>query len=97
MESEQAVAILGALAHETRLAVFRTLVRAGEPVPAGALLHEVDVPATTLSFHLKALKEAGVVSCRREGRSLLYAADMSTMGGLLRFLTEDCCRGLTKK
>lgn len=74
--------------------MFRALVRAGKAVPAGRLAESLEVSPTTLSFHLKELKNSGVVSCERSGRSLLYSADFSTMRELLDFITHDCCRGL---
>jgi len=83
---------LGALAQESRLAVFRLLVRRGPAgLPAGEISERVGVPPTTLSFHLAQLSHAGLVSSRREGRSILYAADYEAMQGLLDFLTENCC------
>ena len=95
MEKQDAIAALAALAHETRLDVFRLLVRAGsEGLAAGALADALGVPAATLSFHLKELKSAGVVDCRREGRSLIYSPNFEAMDGLLRFLTENCCEGV---
>jgi ArsR family transcriptional regulator len=98
MEKQDALAVLGALAHETRLDVFRLLVRAGgEGLAAGALADALDVPAATLSFHLKELKNAGVVECRREGRSLIYAPSFPTMSALLAFLTRNCCEGVPRR
>jgi DNA-binding transcriptional ArsR family regulator len=94
MEIKAAVRLLGALAHETRLQLFRTLVRAGGPVSAGKLAEVLDVLPTTLSFHLKELKAAEAIVCRREGRSLLYAANFAGMSTLATFLAEDCCGGL---
>lgn len=95
METELAVDALAALAQPTRLEIFRRLVQAG---PAGATPGELaallDVPPSTLSFHLKELRGAGLVVRRREARSLRYAADFPRMGELLGFLTEQCCRGL---
>ena len=94
MEKKDALAALAALAQETRLDVFRLLVRAGgDGLAAGAIGEAVGVPGATLSFHLKELKSAGVVDCRRDGRSLIYRADFGAMNDLLRFLTEHCCRG----
>lgn len=96
MEAQDAIAALAALAQETRLDAFRLLVRSGpEGMAAGAIAEAVGVPAATLSFHLKELKSAGVVTCRREGRSLVYAPDFGAMNALLGFLTENCCRGTT--
>lgn len=94
MESKHAVAALSALAHENRLAVFRLLVRAGpDGVAAGEIAAELDVPNTTLSFHLNQLRHAGLVSFRRSGRSLIYAAEYESMNDLLAYLTENCCQG----
>ncbi|MCI0585970.1 MAG: helix-turn-helix domain-containing protein [Planctomycetes bacterium] len=95
METRDALGALAALAHATRLAVFRALVRAGPAgVPAGALSQRLAVPPATLSFHLAALARAGLVASRREGRSIRYAADFRAMRALVDFLTEDCCAGL---
>jgi DNA-binding transcriptional ArsR family regulator len=94
MEKQDAIGALAALAHETRLDVFRLLVRAGAAgLPAGAIADALAVPSATLSFHLKELKNAGVVDCRRAGRSLIYRADFEAMNALLGFLTENCCEG----
>ncbi len=94
MEKQQVLAALGALAQETRLDVFRLLVEQGpEGLPAGDIARALELPPATLSFHLKELKSADIVSCEREGRSLLYAANFPRMQELLRFLTDNCCRG----
>ncbi len=94
METKEVVQVLGALAQETRLDAFRLLVEAGpEGLPAGDIADELGVPAPTLSFHLKALLHADLVSSRREGRSLVYAPNFPTLNGVLGFLTENCCRG----
>ena len=94
MKSTNALSILGALAHETRLDAFRLLVRAGpEGLPAGDVGERLGIPSATLSFHLKELKNAGVVRCRRVSRSLIYSPDFATMNALLGFLTEQCCEG----
>jgi ArsR family transcriptional regulator len=94
MEKQDVLAALGALAQETRLDVFRLLVTAGpEGLAAGAIASQLGVPTPTLSFHLKELRNAGIVTCRREGRSLLYAPDFGTMDALLGFLTRNCCQG----
>ncbi len=95
MEMEDAVDALTALAHETRLDVFRLLVQAGpDGLAAGVVADALDVPSATLSFHLKELKRAGVVSCRREGRSLIYAPNFDAMNALIQFLTLNCCEGV---
>jgi DNA-binding transcriptional ArsR family regulator len=97
MEILTAVAALSALAQETRLALFRRLVRAGpQGLAAGALARDLDVAAPTLSFHLKELKHAGLVRVERDGRSLRYRPDFAAMNALLRFLTEHCCEGAAR-
>lgn len=94
MEIKDAVTALAALAQETRLAIFRYLVRVG---PGGAIVgdirNELDIPNATLSFHLATLKHAGLVLCRREGRRLFYCAHYDGMRDLLLYLTQDCCAG----
>ncbi len=94
METKLAIDALQSLAQETRLAVFRLLVRAGaEGLTAGEIAVALDVPAPTLSFHLKHLCHAGLIDCRREGRSLWYRASFTTVRDLLAYLMEDCCQG----
>lgn len=89
-----AVEALSALAQETRLSVFRLLVRAGtEGMPAGEIASEVGVRPNTLSTHLTILETAGLLGSRRDGRSIIYAADYGRMRELLGFLMEDCCAG----
>ena len=95
MEKQDALAALAALGHETRLDAFRLLVRAApDGLSAGALADALDVPSATLSFHLKELKSAGVVTCRREGRSLIYGPNFDATTALIRFLTRNCCEGV---
>jgi DNA-binding transcriptional ArsR family regulator len=90
----EAVAALGALANEHRLAVFRLLVQTGpEGKAAGAIAEALDLPASSLSFHLAHLTRAGLIEQRRESRSLIYSADFSAMNALVGFLTENCCGG----
>ncbi|CAH2604340.1 Transcriptional regulator, ArsR family [Rhodovastum atsumiense] len=92
MDSQQIVKALGALAQETRLQAFRELVQDGPGgCPAGLLAERLGVPATTLSFHLSQLLQAGLISQRRVGRQLIYAARYEAMNGLIAFLTENCC------
>lgn len=94
MESKAAVAALGALAQDTRLAAFRALVVAGPAgLGAGDVARALGVPHNTLSSHLAALRRAGLVAARRDGRSVVYAADMRGVRALLDFLLRDCCRG----
>lgn len=94
MEPNDAVSSLGALAHATRLAVFRRLVAAGPAgLPAGEIATALDVPPPTLSFHLRDLSQAGLVVSVREGRVIRYAADFAAMNALVAFLTENCCGG----
>ncbi len=94
METKEALQALGALAQETRLEVFRLLVRTGPlGLPAGTIAERIGVPPATLSFHLKELGRAGLLSARRESRQIYYAPDVEGMRDLLAFLTEDCCGG----
>ena len=94
MKTSSAIDALGALAQETRLSVFRLLVRAGrEGVSAGRIAEAVDAIPSTLSHHLALLERAGLVTSRRQGRMLIYAADYLGTRALLAFLTEDCCAG----
>lgn len=94
MEKTAAVAALAALAQGSRLDVFRLLVRTGAAgMPAGRIGEHLGLPAPTLSFHLSQLRQAGLVTFRREGRSLVYAAAYDAMNGLLAYLTENCCQG----
>ena len=94
MENINAVAALAALAQESRLAVFRLLVRnAPEGLTPGVIGEQLDLPAPTLSFHLKALAQAGLVTTVQEGRYVRYRAELATINALIAFLTEDCCGG----
>jgi DNA-binding transcriptional ArsR family regulator len=94
MEKPTALAALAALAQDTRLSVFRLLVQAGGGgMAAGDIAAGLDVPAATLSFHLNQLRHAGLLTMRRDGRSLIYAADYAAMNALLAYLTENCCQG----
>jgi DNA-binding transcriptional ArsR family regulator len=94
MEKNNALAALAGLAHETRLDIFRLLVEAGHNgLPAGRIGDRLDLPAPTLSFHLAHMKHAGLIGCRRTGRSLIYAAEFGQMTDLVGYLTENCCEG----
>jgi len=94
MESTAAVSALSALAHEGRLAVFRMLVQAGhEGMAAGEIARATGALPNTLSSNLNILSGAGLVTSRREGRSIIYAAAYDRMRELLAFLMEDCCGG----
>ena len=92
MTAQKAVAALSALAHEHRLAAFRLLVEAGfEGLPAGAVAERLDVPPSSLTFHLQQLLRAELVSQRRLSRQLIYAANFEAMNALVGYLTENCC------
>jgi DNA-binding transcriptional ArsR family regulator len=94
MEERQALASFGALSQETRLRIIRTLVVAGpDGMAAGAIAEKVEVSPSNVSFHLKELERAGLVSQQRESRSIVYTAGFETLAGLVRFLMEDCCAG----
>lgn len=94
MQLPTAVDALSALAHASRLAVFRLLVRAGtDGLPAGEIAREIGLLPNTLSTHLTILGNAGLVRSRREGRSIIYSADYDGMRDLLGFLVADCCGG----
>ncbi|MGO9702433.1 MAG: ArsR/SmtB family transcription factor [Xanthobacteraceae bacterium] len=94
METSDAVAALAALAQDNRLEVFRLLVQAGpEGLPAGSVASALRLAPNTLTFHFDRLRAAGLVTVRREGRSMIYAARYEAMNGLIAFLTENCCRG----
>ena len=93
METSAALRALGALAHETRLGIFRLLVEHGPPgLPAGDIGRKLDLPGATLSFHIKELAMAGLVSARQQGRFIRYATDFSGMRALVAYLSENCCR-----
>jgi DNA-binding transcriptional ArsR family regulator len=94
METKTAVKALAALAQDTRLSIFRALVQAGAPgLAAGVLAECLNVPNATLSFHLKELFNAGLITARQESRFIYYAADFAAMNALLAFMTENCCAG----
>jgi ArsR family transcriptional regulator len=94
MKISIAVSALSALAQESRLEIFRFLVQAGKNgVPAGKISERLDLPPSTLSFHLNQLKQAGLIECRRESRTLFYSANYDSMSDLMAYLTENCCLG----
>jgi len=94
MEVSKAVSALGALAHDTRLEIFRLLVQSGpEGMPAGHIAAKLRLPPPTLSFHLSHLKQARLIGYRRNSRLIIYTADYDAMTELLGYLTENCCQG----
>jgi ArsR family transcriptional regulator len=94
METTSALAALASLAQESRLAIFRALVKAGpQGLSAGAVGGVTGIPPSSLSFHFKELTHAGMVSSHQEGRFVIYTASFSTMNSLIAFLTENCCGG----
>lgn len=94
MKTKSVIASLAALAQESRLAVFRLLVQAGpEGLAASKIAEQLDIPPSSLSFHLKELMHAEMVSQKKVGRSLIYSANFDTMNALLGFLTQNCCGG----
>jgi len=94
MDMQDALEGFGALAQETRLAAFRLLVVAGpDGMPAGALAERLATPANTLSTHLAILTRAGLARARRDGRQIIYTADMAGARSLIGYLIEDCCGG----
>jgi ArsR family transcriptional regulator, arsenate/arsenite/antimonite-responsive transcriptional repressor len=98
MKQHEAVAALTALAQESRLKAFRLLVRAGpQGLPAGQVAEALDVSPNTLTFHFDRLREAGLVTVRRHGRSMIYSARFETMNALLDYLTENCCQSCAER
>jgi ArsR family transcriptional regulator len=94
METIDAVAALAALAQDSRLDIYRLLVRAGpEGMPAGNIASELKLAPNTLTFHFDRLRQAGLVTVRRDGRLMIYTARYDTMNALIAFLTEKCCGG----
>jgi DNA-binding transcriptional ArsR family regulator len=94
MKKTDVLAALAALAQENRLDVFRLLVEAGlQGLPAGSVASALKLAPNTLTFHFDRLREAGLVTVRREGRSMIYAARFDRMNALLGYLTENCCQG----
>lgn len=96
METKAAVQSLGALAQESRLAIFRLLVQAGpQGMAAGSIGEKLDLAPATLSFHLAGLARAGLAQSRHEGRFVIYTADYQAMNALVGYLSENCCGGRT--
>ena len=94
METESALSALASLAQTSRLAVFRLLVERGpDGLPAGRISETTGIPPSSLSFHLKELAHAGLVTSRQEGRFVVYAANFEIMNDLIGFLTDNCCGG----
>jgi DNA-binding transcriptional ArsR family regulator len=94
MDSQAALDALGALAHDHRLRLFRQLVREGSKgMAAGAIAEVLDIPNSSLSFHLSQLSRAGLVTQERRHRSIIYRADYAAMNALVGFLMENCCEG----
>jgi ArsR family transcriptional regulator, arsenate/arsenite/antimonite-responsive transcriptional repressor len=94
MEKSNAVAALAALAQNNRLDVYRLLVQAGpDGLPAGQVAEKLGLAPNTLTFHFDRLRAADLVTVRREGRSMIYAAQYNTMNALLSYLTKNCCKG----
>lgn len=94
MEKSDAVAALAALAQDNRLDVFRLLVRAGrDGMAAGSVAGALGLAPNTLTFHFDRLRNAGLVTVRRDGRSMIYAARYDVMNELIGFLTDNCCQG----
>jgi ArsR family transcriptional regulator len=94
MEKSDVVAALAALAQDSRLDVYRLLVQAGpDGMPAGSVANALDLAPNTLTFHFDRLRQAGLVTVRRAGRSMIYAARYDTMNALLGYLTDNCCGG----
>lgn len=94
METKNVISGLAALAQESRLGVFRLLVRTGpEGLAASKIAAELNLPPSSLSFHLKELTHAGLVIPRQDGRFIIYAVNFETMNDLMGFLTDSCCGG----
>lgn len=94
LETKQAISALGALAQESRLEVFRMLVRVGPAgMAASKIAEQLGIPPSSLSFHLKELAYAGLVTSRQEGRFVIYVANFDVMNALIGFLTDSCCGG----
>lgn len=94
MEATQVIKALSALAQDSRLAIFRLLIQVGpHGLSVGKIAEHLDIAAATLSFHLKELTLAGLLTSHQEGRFVIYSANFATMNELLGFLTDNCCGG----
>lgn len=94
METKEVLVALAALAQESRLGVFRLLVQVGpEGMAATKIAEQLEIPPSSLSFHVKELLHADLVASRQEGRFIIYSANIATMNGVLAFLTDNCCGG----
>lgn len=93
MDKIEVIKALGALAQESRLDIFRLLVEKGAAgMMMGAIGETLDIPHATLSFHLDKLRQAGLISHKRDGRSVTYSVDYDSLVGSIRYLTENCCK-----
>ncbi|MCX5564276.1 ArsR/SmtB family transcription factor [Alcaligenes phenolicus] len=96
MESKDVVQVLSALAQESRLTVYRLLVQAGPAgLPAGRIAELTSIPPSSLSFHLKELSHAGLLTSRQESRFVIYSANFAVMNAILGYLAENCCEGVS--
>lgn len=94
LDSRQAISAFAALAHDTRLAIYRLLVRVGpQGLAASRIGDELGIAPSSLSFHLKELTHAGLIKPRQDGRFLIYAAEFATINALMAFMSENCCGG----
>lgn len=94
MKRDAILTALSAMANGTRLDLLRGLIAAGEAgLSAGDIARDLHVSASRLSFHLAALEQAGLVTARRDGRNIIYAADYAGLGGVIHYLMHDCCKG----
>lgn len=95
METKDVLSALAAIAQESRLAVFRLLVQVGpDGLAASKIAEHLDVAPSSLSFHLKELTHARLITSRTEGRFVIYSADVTVMNSLIGYLTENCCGGV---
>lgn len=94
MDTQNALSALAALAHESRLTIFRMLMQTGpQGMAASKISEQLNVPPSSLSFHLKELTRANLIAPRQEGRFLIYVAQFATMNALISFMTDNCCGG----